>query len=74
MGRVFRIVRPFASVRFRVEPYAESAREFEPVANTNRNEQSNSPLRIDVYLLNWLTKCSNLASNDFQNAESHQVT
>ena len=34
MVRVFRVVRPIATVRFRVEPYPEPAREFEPVANT----------------------------------------
>jgi len=35
MGRVFHVVRPVATVWFRVEPYPEPAREFGPVANTN---------------------------------------
>jgi len=34
MGRVFRVVRPVATVRFRVEPDPEPTREFGPVANT----------------------------------------
>src|SRR5882757_782054 len=34
MVRVFRVVRPVATVRVRVEPYPEPAREFGPVANT----------------------------------------
>jgi hypothetical protein len=33
--RVFRMVIPVATVRFRVEPNPESTREFGPVANTN---------------------------------------
>jgi hypothetical protein len=32
--RVFRVVRPFATVRFRVEPYPEPTREIGPVAIT----------------------------------------
>jgi len=36
MVRVFRVVRPVATVRFRVEPYPEPTREFGPVANTRR--------------------------------------
>ena len=35
MVLVFRVVRPVATVRFRVEPYPEPAREFGPVPNTN---------------------------------------
>jgi hypothetical protein len=34
VGRVFRVVRPVATVRFRVEPDPEPTREFGPVANT----------------------------------------
>jgi hypothetical protein len=34
MVLVFRVVRPVATVRFRVEPYPESTREIGPVANT----------------------------------------
>jgi len=34
VGQVFRMVRPVATVRFRVEPKPELTREFEPVANT----------------------------------------
>ena len=33
--RVFGVVRPIATVRFRVELYAEPTREFGPVANTS---------------------------------------
>jgi hypothetical protein len=33
--RVFGVVRPVATVRFRVEPYPEPTREFGPVANTS---------------------------------------
>jgi len=32
--RVFRVVRPVATVRFQAEPYPELTREFEPIANT----------------------------------------
>jgi len=35
VGRVFRVVRPVATVRFRAEPDPEPTREFGPVANTN---------------------------------------
>jgi hypothetical protein len=38
VGRVFRVVRPVATVRFRVEPDPEPTREFGPVANTSRDE------------------------------------
>jgi hypothetical protein len=38
MVRVFGVVRPIATVQFRVEPYPESTREFGPIANT-RNTQ-----------------------------------
>jgi len=34
--RVFGVVRPVATVRFRVEPYPEPTREFGPVANTSK--------------------------------------
>jgi len=34
--RVFRVVRPIAMVRFRVEPNPEPAREFGPVANPSQ--------------------------------------
>jgi len=34
VGRVFRVVRPVATVQFRVEPQPEPTREFGPVANT----------------------------------------
>jgi hypothetical protein len=37
--RVFRVVRPVATVRFRVEPNPEPTREFGPVANTTRTCQ-----------------------------------
>ena len=37
MVQVFGVVRPVATVRFRVEPYPEPTREFGPVANTNRD-------------------------------------
>jgi hypothetical protein len=40
MVRVFRVVRPVAMVRFRVEPYPELAREFGPVANTTPDKGS----------------------------------
>ena len=35
VGRVFRVVRPVATVRFWVEPELEPTREFRPVAYTN---------------------------------------
>jgi len=38
MGRVFRVVRPVATVRFWVEPEPKPTREFGPVANTNQDE------------------------------------
>ena len=40
MVGVFCVVRPVATVRFRVEPYPEPAREIGPVANT-----TNEPLK-----------------------------
>jgi hypothetical protein len=43
VGRVFRMVRPVATVRFRVEPEPEPTREFEPVANTSQNWTRNRP-------------------------------
>jgi len=35
MGRVFHVVRPVATVRFRVEPFPQPAREFGPIANSS---------------------------------------
>jgi len=42
MGRVFRVVRPVATVRVRVEPEPEPTREFGPVANTSRGNTSSA--------------------------------
>ena len=39
MGRVFRVVRPVATVRFQVEPEPEPTREFELVANTTQGKE-----------------------------------
>jgi hypothetical protein len=39
MVRVFRVVTPVATVRVRVEPYLEPARQFRPVANTTTNSR-----------------------------------
>jgi len=38
--RMFRVVRPVAMVRFRVEPDPEPTREFGPIANTNAKKPS----------------------------------
>jgi hypothetical protein len=40
MVRVFRVVRPVATVRFQVEPYPEPTRQIGPVANTNCSEST----------------------------------
>jgi hypothetical protein len=37
--RVFRVVRPLATVRVRVEPDPEPTRKFGPVANTMEDQQ-----------------------------------
>jgi hypothetical protein len=48
--RVFRVVRPVATVRFRVEPNPETTREFGPVANTSSDLGS---WRLQNSLLEW---------------------
>jgi hypothetical protein len=40
MVQVFRVVRPGATVRVRVEPNPEPTREFQPVANSTRNSRN----------------------------------
>ena len=62
---VFRVVRPVATVRFRVEPYLEPTREFGPVANTTHNEAgekisykatSHNPRRFSYYVSKLIDK------------------
>jgi len=55
--RVFRVVRPVATVRFRVEPNPEPTREFGPVANTACVTRV-LPIRMGLHPANGCKYCN----------------
>jgi len=61
--RVFRVVRPVATVRFQVEPDPEPTREFGPVANTTHTvlcQHSSARWIPQRNILEWLHESSRI--------------